>query len=214
MWYDVRYRAISYRQIQSGVSEQYHRLGWCKTPASSKAEALETFGKHSYSIVTDEKWESLFVRELKHEWDTGDKGYWYDKWREAMAAMPVKIMQHKHENWTVVPKGNTRLPEFIERRAKGTMQIVEGVILEKSVSYTSHEYGRASALGILLGYITWTGADHKRKRANSCAMLGRKIPESSRPRSAQARELLSKLGTMDQDTIRQMLDEKRRQMNE
>jgi hypothetical protein len=45
-------------------------------------------------------------------------------------------------------------------------------------------------------------------------MLGRKIPESSRPRSAQARELLSKLGTMDPKIIRQMLDEKRRQMNE
>jgi hypothetical protein len=184
----------------------------------SKAEALEAFTTYTkkygrqYSDSMQFE-EALFACPLTNEWDTRDKSYWYDKWREAMAAMPVKIKQHKHESWEVVPKGHTPLPEFIEKRAKGQMQLAEGLVIEKFVHFTSHEYGRASALGILLGYITWTGADHKRKRANSCAMLGRKIPESSRPRDPKARELLSKLGTMPQDEIKAMLAEKRAKMN-
>jgi hypothetical protein len=205
MWYDVRF--IEYHHDDYPVREIYHRRAGIKTPALSEADALDTFRSYHKNATP------LYAKPLVNEWDTRDKNYWYDKWREAMAAMPAKIMQHKHRTWEKLPKGTTPLPEFIEGRAKGEMILDSGHVLKERVWFTSHEYGRAAALGILLGYITWTGADHKRKRANSCAMLGRKIPESSRPRDPKTRELLSKLGTVPQDEIKAMLAEKRAKMN-
>jgi hypothetical protein len=204
MWYDVRY--WQYQPLDNLGYEQEPYKDWCKTPASSDDDALETFTRYQKNAT------AIKAVPLKHEWDTRDKGYWFEKWRDAMANMPFKIMQHKHREWLILPKGTTPLPEFIEGRAKGTMRQHEGQTWEEHITYSSHEYGRAAALGILLGYITWTGKDHKRKRANSCAMLGRKIPERSRPRDPKVRELLAKLGTMPKDEIKKLLDRKRNEM--
>jgi hypothetical protein len=208
-WYDVKYLRRPLPEYPD--DEPKFSRDWCKTPASSKAEALETFTGYRLDTTAHE----LCARPLINEWDTRDRRYWYAKWQDAMAGMPFKMKQHYRHDWVPVERDTTPLPHFIEQRAKGKMRIIEGTIHQyvKTVISTT-EYGRASALGILLGYITWTGADHKRKRANSCAMLGRKIPECSRPRDPKTRELLAKLGSMDRDEIKIMLAQKRKQMNE
>ena len=215
MWYDVRYRVPKRTDFFLQTNEEKFVLAYVKVPARSAAEALDYFGDHhaimGVTIMDISQKPKVFP--LEHEWDTRDRTYWHGKWHDALAAMPYKIIQSYDIDWVPQPKGETPLPTFIKGRAKGKMRMIGNQVhvMVKSV-HSTYEAGRASALGILLGYVTWTGADHKRRRANSCAMLGRKIPESSRPRDAKARELLSKLGDIDRFEIKRMLAEKRKQM--
>ena len=93
------------------------------------------------------------------------------------------------------------------------MKIIDGhVHVLKRYSTSQHERGRIAALAIILGYWTTDGAKTKRPRPNCCALMQRKIPESSRPRSAKMREMLAKLPSMSQDQIKKLLDKRRKAM--
>lgn len=212
-WYDVGY--LEYSAFGAYRGELPRKRGWLKTPARSASEALEAGRRDKYLINSDStRVLTGKIVELKDEWDTKDRDYWRGKWRDAMKAMPYKIISNWTMEWLPQPKGETALPTFIKGHAKGKMKIIGGQVhcLTKTVHSTS-EQGRASNLAILLGYITWEGKDHKRKRANSCAMLGRKIPESSRPRASAARYMLAHLGSMTKQEIKALLAQKRSAVN-
>jgi hypothetical protein len=181
------------------------------TAIASAEEAIEIFslqyGKSGYHPHVDD------ATLLKHVWDTRDKEYWYKKWRDAIAAMPVRRRVEKYREWVSCEKGTVPVPDFIKGRAKGKMRIEDGRVQRLTTFQgATIEFGRVSALACILGYVTWTDAGHKRPTPNVCALMGRKIPEMSRPRDAKTRKLLSQLGVMDPLQISILLVKARKKM--
>lgn len=218
VWYDIRYLAPALARFRGVSNVDCYVFKYQKIPARSAAEALDTFGTRKMLEINREQetWDIAnkpVAIPLKYEWDTRDKEYWSGKWGMALALMPAKTKRSFTTLWVTLPPGETPMPRFIEERAKGKMRM-GGRFVEQQVSYMSHkyEYGRIAALAIILGYITTDDKDTKRPRANCCALQGRKIPESSRPRDPKVRRLLAELGTMDKAEIVKLLARKREAM--
>ena len=198
-YFDVRYYGSPVANLH---------FAFVRTLSNNPDEAIEIF---AYRSKTVRHHIDKAIR-LRNEWDTCDKEYWRDKWSTAFVRMPTKIKNDIYIDWVIVPKGTTAIPEYIKGRAKGELQEINGNLCRKKVTKEPRRYGQVAALAIILGYITWTGKDHRLARANCCVLQGRKMIESSRPRTARQRKLLSLLPSMSDDQIAQLLEQGRRKM--